>query len=366
MSERDEELMRAAIELAAIAEGHTRPNPLVGCVIARDAEVLARGYHTRAGEPHAEVAALRQLAPGAARGADLYVNLEPCCTHGRTPPCTDAIIEAGIARVFVGTVDTNPRHQGAGIAALQAAGIEVVTGICERESRALNAPYFSTMERRRPLVAAKWAMSLDGKIATRSGHSAWITGEPSREYVHRLRARYDAIMVGSGTVIADDPRLTCRLPGGRDPVRVVLDARLESNPAARVFDIPGTVVAHGAGLDFTPFGARGARPLVVDTSDDGRLDLAEVLRRLLDFQVMSVLVEGGGTLLGSMFDAHLVDRVYAFVAPVVIGGRDAVTAVAGVGAAQIAESLRLDDVRIERFGDDVLVLGEVRQCSQGS
>ena len=359
--------MGMAIELAASARGRTRPNPLVGCVIARGSEILATGFHRRAGEAHGEIDALRQLEPGAARGCDLYVNLEPCCTHGRTPPCTEAILLAGIERVFVGTVDTNPRHQGAGIRALREAGVEVVVGVLEHESRRLNAPYFSTMERARPLVAAKWAMSLDGKIATASGDSAWITGEAARTHVHHLRNLYDAILVGTQTLLHDDPRLTCRLDGGRDPVRVVIDTRLQCDPGARVFDHPGTLVVHGPTTrEFAPYVERGAVSLELPLLDDGRVRLDVLLQRLLEHQVMSVFAEGGGALLGSLFDANLVDRVYAFVSPRIIGGRRAVPAVAGLGKDVVADAISLTDVRVEQLGDDILIAGDIWSCSPGS
>lgn len=362
MTHEHERLMRETIALAVQARGRTRPNPLVGCVVARSGEVIARGYHRRAGEAHAEIDALAKLGPGEAHGADLYVNLEPCCTHGRTPPCTDAILASGIARVFVGTTDTNPRHRGAGLAALRDAGVEVIVGVLEDESRRLNAPYFSTMERGRPLVAAKWAMSLDGKIATRTGDSAWITNEASRAHVHTLRAEYDAVLVGTRTLLADDPRLTCRAEGGRDPVRVVIDAELRAAASSRVFDLPGTIVAHDRSVtDFAAFAARGAVSLPVGTDAHG-LALGELLAGLRDHDVMSVLVEGGGAILGSLFDAKLVDRVYAFVSPRVIGGRNAVPAVAGEGVSKILESLKLVDTQVERFGEDLMIAGDVESC----
>ena len=363
MSDPHAKWMGLALEQAAQAEGRTRPNPVVGAVVVKDDSVLATGHHVRAGEPHAELAALAQLGDGAADGADLYVNLEPCCTHGRTPPCTEAIIDAGIARVFVGTVDTNPRHRDKGIAALREAGIEVVVGVCEEESRRLNAPYFTTMEKGRPLVVAKWAMSLDGKIATTFGDSAWISGEESRQYVHELRNRLDAVLVGTTTLVDDNPRLTCRLPeGGRDPVRVVLDTRLVAAPEARVHDSAGTIVVHAEDMKakFGPYEARGARSMSAQLDADGRyLDLEDVLRRLVRHDIMSVLVEGGAQVLGSLFDAGLVDRVYAFVAPSIIGGSGAPSAVGGLGISDMLDVRRLRDVRIERFGEDVLVVGDL-------
>lgn len=358
----DEKRMAEALELARRAEGRTRPNPAVGCVIVRNGEAIGRGFHRRAGEAHAEVDALASLPPESTRGATLYVNLEPCCVHGRTPPCTDAIIEAGIARVVIGAKDTNPRVQGGGIAALERAGIEVVTDVLYQRCRELNAPYYRTMEAGLPFVAGKWAMSLDGKIATRSGDSSWISGEASRAAVHELRNRYDAVMVGTGTLRRDDPRLTCRIEGGRDPVRVVLDASLDVDLSARIFERPGTIVATSDAADAqraSALEARGATVLRV-TSDDGRLDLRELLERLLsEHDVMSVLVEGGGDLLGSLFDANLLDRVYAFVAPTLIGGREATPAIAGRGVSSMDVATRLRNVRVERYEDDVLITGDL-------
>jgi diaminohydroxyphosphoribosylaminopyrimidine deaminase/5-amino-6-(5-phosphoribosylamino)uracil reductase len=357
-----EQYLSQAIELARRAEGDTRPNPMVGCVVVREGEVLARGYHHQAGDAHGEVDALQKLAPGEARGADLYVNLEPCCVHGRTPPCTEAIVDAGIKRVFIGTVDTNPRVQGAGIEALRAAGIEVVVGVSEEDSRRVNEAYFKTMEEGRPFVSAKWAMSLDGKIGTHSGESAWITGEAARRRVHQLRDTHDAVLVGTGTLLADDPRLTCRIDAGRDPVRVVLDARLRAPLSSRVYDREGTVVfvdeaiAEERASELTE---KRASVVGLPTDAQGRFEARQVLASLLDFDVMSVLVEGGGTLFGTLFDAGLVDRVYAFVAPVVLGGRDAIPAVGGEGVERMASALRLRDVRVEPIGEDVLVVGDV-------
>lgn len=358
----DARCMAEAIELARTAEGDTRPNPLVGCVIVRGGEVIARGYHRRAGEAHAELDALSKI-PGSAKGADLYVNLEPCCSHGRTPPCTDAIIEAGIRRVVVGTIDTNPRVQGAGIDKLRAAGIEVVTGVLGNESREVNAPYFKTMEKGLPFVAAKWAMSLDGKIATRTRESAWISGEDSRERVHQLRDRFDAVMVGTRTLQADDPRLTCRVLGGRDPLRIVLDARLSARSDSRVFEAPGTIVFASPDASAereAELGGVGAVVVRSAVDAEGRFELEPLMRQLLQFEVMSVLVEGGGELLGSLFDAGLIDRVYAFVAPVLIGGREATPAFGGIGVGGMDLARRLSNVRVEQVGDDVLIVGDIR------
>ncbi len=363
-----EHLMAEAIAEAKKAEGRTRPNPLVGCVIVRDGQVVARGHHARAGEAHAEVVALGELANnGPADGCELYVNLEPCCHHGRTPPCTDAIIEAGIERVYVGTLDPFPEVSGKGVEALRSAGIEVVAGVLEDESRRLNQPYFKRITTGLPWVTVKYAMTLDGKIATATGDSAWISGEASRERVHRLRDTHDAIMVGTGTLLGDNPRLTCRIDGGRDPVRVVLDARLQAPLESAVFDPEFSeaptlvVVGPEAGVNKRRALAEcGVEVVEVAVDEAGHLDLRQTLSALAERDLTSVLVEGGGRLLGSLFDLQLVDRVYAFVAPKIIGGAAASTAVAGQGIADMNEALALERVSIEVIdGRDVLVRGDV-------
>lgn len=363
---RHERLMAEAIAEAKKAEGRTRPNPLVGCVIVRDGQIAARGFHARAGEAHGEVAALRAL-DGSAEGCDLYVNLEPCCHHGRTPPCTEAIINAGIRRVFVGTLDPFPEVSGKGIEALRRAGIEVVAGVLDDESRRLNQPYFKRITTGLPWVAAKYAMTLDGKIASSTGESAWISGEASRRRVHELRDTHDAIMVGTGTLRRDNPRLTCRIDGGRDPVRVVLDARLTAPLDSNVFDPQlsdeKTIVVVGQGAPAEPSEAlveRGVELLEVPVGASGRLDLRATMRGLAERELLSVFVEGGSHLLGGLFDARLVDRVYAFVAPKIVGGETAPSAVAGRGVQSMKEALELERRSIEVIDErDVLITGDV-------
>ncbi len=363
---RHERLMGEAIAEAKKAQGRTRPNPLVGCVIVRDGQIVARGYHARAGEAHAEVAALQALDQPA-EGCELYVNLEPCCHHGRTPPCTEAIIDAGIRRVYVGTLDPFPEVSGKGIEALERAGVEVISGVLEDESRRLNQPYFKRITTGLPWVAVKYAMTLDGKIASCTGDSAWISSEASRERVHQLRDTHDAIMVGTGTLLRDNPRLTCRIDGGRDPVRVVLDARLQARLDARVFD-PAlsdekTIVVIGRDAPAErreALTARGVELLEVGLDDGGRLDLRETLRGLAARELPSVFVEGGSRLLGSLFDNKLVDRVYAFVAPKIVGGQQAPSAVAGRGIERMKEAIELDRISIEVIGGrDVFIAGDV-------
>ena len=354
--------MRLALGLAWAAVGRTSPNPPVGAVLVRDGQIVGEGSTQPAGHAHAEVVALRQ-AGDLARGATLYVTLEPCSHHGRTPPCTDAIIAAGVSEVHASILDVNPRVSGAGIDRLRQAGIRVHVGEGQSEAAELAAPHAKFITTGRPLVTVKFAMSLDGKIATRSGDSKWITGKESRQYVHELRALSDAIMAGIGTVIADDPQLTARGPDGiplpRQPVRVIVDSSGRLSSDSTLLRQPGdTLVAvasesQNVRARLESIGAE----VFAATGESGCVDLAGLLDELGRRDITSVFVEGGGTLLGSLFDAGLVDRVVGFVAPVIIGGDAALSPVGGEGAERMADALRLSDVRIETFGDDVAVTG---------
>ena len=357
--------MAEAIELARRATGRTHPNPMVGCVIVRDNEIVGRGYHTRAGEPHAEVAALDD-APGDVTGCEMFVNHEPCCHVGRTPPCTDAILDAGIGRVVVGTIDPDPRVSGQGIEILSDAGVDITCGVLEEESRRLNAPFFKYIEHGLPWVAAKWAMSLDGKIATRTGDSRWITDEAARRRVHELRDHHDAILVGHRTLMVDDPRLTCRLDGGRDPVRFVIDTRLEAPVDHRIFNhddsTADTITFVGPDADDRrrqTLESRGVETVEIPVDERGWLDLEPILKNIGDRGLLSLLVEGGGTLLGSLFDAGFVDYAYGFVAPRIIGGTDAPTPFGGDGITTMAECLELTSPTVEHHRPDLLIHGAV-------
>jgi diaminohydroxyphosphoribosylaminopyrimidine deaminase/5-amino-6-(5-phosphoribosylamino)uracil reductase len=344
---------------------------MVGAVIVRDGEIVGEGYHQRAGTPHAEIHALR-AAGERARGATMYVTLEPCCFHGRTPPCTEALITAGIAEVHIAMLDPNPRVAGRGRAALEAAGIRTVVGEEEAAARALNAAFVTWITTGRPLVIAKFAMSLDGKIATPTGESQWITGPQARRRVHETRDIVDAILVGADTVLADNPQLTTRLDGRSDvhhPLRVILDSRGRVPLEAQVFDpaLPGrTVVATTAAMPDATRRAleeRDVQVLSLPADEAGRVALPALLDTLGRMEITSLLVEGGATVLGSFFDAGLVDQVMAFVAPRIIGGAAAPGPVAGRGAARLAATPRLRDVQVERLGSDVLICGwvEIRE-----
>ncbi len=360
-----DQFMQQALALAARGCGRTRPNPPVGAVVVRDGRVVGEGFHPRAGEPHAEVFALRQ-AGAAARGADLYVTLEPCCHHGRTGPCSEAILAAGIRRVFVGCIDPDPRMQGRGVAALRAAGLEVVGGVGADDCRRLLAPFAKHVATNRPLVTLKAAVTLDGQVATRTGDARWISCAESRERVHRVRDRVDAILTGIGTVLADDPRLTVRLPegGGRTPLRVVVDSQLRlPGDAALLREREGDGVLVFTALPagdprFLALQQRGADVRQVTAGPSG-LSLDEILAELGRAGCQEVLLEAGSKLLGTFLRAGLVDRVMLFVAPLMLGGADGMPLFAGSGAATLASAWRLQQVRIGRVGDDILVEGEV-------
>ncbi len=354
----DERWMKHALELAQRGAGRTRPNPHVGCVITRDDTLLSEGWHRKAGQAHAEVDALRHLVSAA--GCTAYVNLEPCSHHGRTPPCVDALVQSGVTRVVVGMIDPDPRVSGRGVAHLRSHGIEVEVGVLEDECRYLNRGYLKFVRTRRPWVMSKWAMTLDGKIATHTGNSAWVTGEESRAYVHELRDTLDAILVGSGTVRIDDPLLTCRRDGGRNPVRVVLDSLLSLDPERRIFDDTAPVIvfcSHDAPqTNQSRFEARGVQVVRIH-SVKGGLDLDEVLEELGRHEITSVLVEGGQAIHGAFMDAGLVDEVAAFIAPKIAGGELAPSPVGGRGVALMANAFRLEDHKVRTLGDDLVIVG---------
>lgn len=356
----DRRMMAFALRLAE--RGRTAPNPHVGAVIVRDGQVLATGYHHRAGEPHAEIDALEKLG-GRAEGATLYVTLEPCNHHGRTGPCSEAVLAAGIRRVVIGCEDRVPGH-GGGIARLCDAGVEVEVGVRREEAEALVADFHKRALSGLPHVTLKAAVTLDGRMATQRGDSRWITGEPARKHAHRMRDRCDAVMVGVGTVLADDPELTVRHVKGRDPTRVVLDGALVTPESARILNVTSTAptwIFHGPGVDGArreALLARGAQLFEVPRGDEG-LDLRAVLHILAEREVVRVLVEGGPTLHGSLLDAHLVDRVAVFVAPRILNDPTALPLAIGRPREHMADALSLRRVTTRRLGEDLLVEGDL-------
>ena len=358
--------MARAIQLARQTLGSTSPNPAVGSVVVKDGVVLGEGFTLPPGGNHAEIGALRQ-AGASSQGADLYTTLEPCCTYGRTPPCTNAIIAAGIQRVYLAAIDPNPQVAGKGCQELEAAGIQVQVsqgGDAETAGELYQA-FAKHITTGLPFVIAKFAMSLDGKIATHAGDSKWITGPDARARVQQLRRESDAIMVGINTVLADDPQLTARDPSGepldRQPIRVVLDSACRTPPNARLLQEPGeTLIATSSSpppAAQARLEATGAEVFQTPPNADGRVDIERLLEELGRRGLVGLLVEGGGGILGALFDRGRVDKVLAFISPVIIGGRGAASPVQGQGVSRIAEAWHLERAKLEQVGDDWLVTG---------
>ena len=362
--------MERAIHLAQQALGATSPNPAVGAVIAAEGRVLGSGHTQPPGGPHAEIMALGEAGPSA-KGAALYTTLEPCCTYGRTPPCTDAIINSGIKEVYIGAIDPNPRVSGNGAAQLQAAGIDVKFAGDADVTRELYEAFAKHINTGLPFVTSKFAMSLDGKIATRTGDSKWVTGPEARGRVQRLRREADAVMVGVNTVLADDPQLTARNEDGkplsRQPLRVILDSRCRTPPNARLLREPGATLVLTTGEapeERTSALARaGAEVLTACQPGETRVDLAVAMKELGRRGVVSLFVEAGGILQGALFDAGLVDKVFAFIAPVIIGGVQAASPVEGAGPELMAGTQRLHRTRLEQYGPDWLITGYPKEDS---
>ncbi|PQO43696.1 bifunctional diaminohydroxyphosphoribosylaminopyrimidine deaminase/5-amino-6-(5-phosphoribosylamino)uracil reductase RibD [Blastopirellula marina] len=361
----DERHMREALQLASLGQGAAEPNPMVGCVLVRQGQVIGRGYHAKYGGPHAERAALADCGSANARGATAYVTLEPCCHHGKTPPCSDALIEAQVARVVIAQQDPFGLVDGGGIAQLKAAGIEVEVGLLEAEARRLNAPYRKLLATGRPWVIAKWAMTLDGKLATHTGSSRWISNELARERVHQLRGRVDGIVVGSRTAQLDDPQLTARPAGVRTPVRIVVDGDATLAPTSKLVQTAHetpVLVAVNQDADQQRCDAlrdAGCEVLVCG-GDDHAARLDSLLVELGKRRMTNLLVEGGAGLLGQLLELGQIDEVLAFVAPKLIGGSGAPSPIGGLGGADMMTALQLTDVSVETLGDNVLVHGFVK------
>lgn len=358
----DESAMRRALEMAQRGLGFVEPNPPVGAVIVDDSlRLLGEGYHQRFGEAHAEVNAIA-TAGDAAESSTMFVTLEPCCHRGKTGPCTEAVINAGVKKVVVGAVDPNPEVAGKGIEQLKAAGIAVEAGVLRPECDALIAPFRKLITQGQPWVHAKWAMTLDGKIATHTGHSQWISNEQSRSVVHRLRGRMDAILAGAETVAKDDPLLTARPPGPRTALRLVVSrsARLPTDSQlSQTADEYPTAVTLREGLE-SPGVSDNIKLIALPATGDG-IDLKALLRELGRREMTHVLIEGGGGLLGAFHDAGLIDELHVFIAPKLIGGATAYSPLAGIGLAEVPAIADLEDVVVQTLDDDVYINGRVRR-----
>lgn len=357
----DERFMAMALELARSAKGQTSPNPLVGAVIVQDGQIVGMGAHLKAGEPHAEVHALR-MAGEKAKAATLYVTLEPCSHHGKTPPCAEAVVAAGISRVVVAVLDPNPLVAGKGIRLLRDAGVEVTVGVCETEATVLNEVFFHYIRTRQPFVIVKTASTLDGKMATATGHSRWITGEAARSEVHELRRTHDAILVGVGTILADDPELTARVGGerfGRQPVRIILDSELRTPLTARIvadhlaptwiFTTPAAPVEKRIELE-----TKGLTVIVLDAP----LQVTDVLRELGEREITSLLVEGGAEVNGSFLQAMAIQKIISYISLKLVGGSLSPTSYGGVGFATMDKAVTLTNTSIEQVSEqDIRIVG---------
>lgn len=350
----DQYYMQVALRLAKRGLGSTSPNPAVGCVIVKNHSIIGQGVTGKGGRPHAEVLALN-MAGAEAKDSTVYSTLEPCCHYGKTAPCTDVLIAAGVKRVVVAVKDTDKRVSGHGVAQLQSAGIEVTEGICAAEARELNAGFFSVVEKGRPLVTLKLATTLDGKIATSSGESKWITGETARHYGHLLRAQHDAIMVGVQTVISDDPDLSCRLPGleDRSPIRIIMDSHLRTpSKCTMVTTAKETPTWIMTGSE-KPYGDAAVEVLKTKIDNSGRIDASEALKLLAERGITRLMLEGGGTLASSLLKAGLVDNIVWFRAASVIGN-DGISAVGNLNLQHLAESCRFTRQSVQLCGGDVV------------
>ena len=375
MTDTERSYMLRAVELARQGGGNVNPNPRVGAVIVKDGRVIGEGYHQKFGQLHAERNALASCIEDPA-GATIYVTLEPCCHYGKTPPCTEAIIEKKLARVVVGSRDPNPKVNGGGVRVLREAGIRVDTDFCREECDALNPYFFKFIGQGRPYVTLKFAETLDGKIASVSGKSQWISGEASRRHTHMMRSENMAIMVGSGTVLADNPMLTCRVDGGMSPVRVICDSRLRTPVTANVITTaaetgerlrqPRTVIATCVSDEerLAPYRDAGAAVLVLPEGNDGHLNLPALMEQLGAMNIDSVICEGGGQLNWSALKSGIVDRVQAYVAPKLFGGSAAPGPVGGTGVDAPAQAWTLHNIHVTPIGTDFLLEGDVETCSQ--
>ena len=362
----DQYYMQLALDLAKSARGKTHPNPLVGAIIVKDGVIAGTGIHRKAGEPHAEVHAFR-MAGDYAKGATLYVTLEPCSHYGKTPPCANLVKESGVSRVVVAMQDPNPEVAGRGIALLRDAGIEVEVGVLEQEAKRLNEVFIHNMLKNRPFVISKFAMTLDGKLATHTGHSKWITGEQSRHAVHQLRNEVDGILVGVGTVLADNPSLTTRLPegGSKNPVRVILDSELRTPLDAVVVHTheAKTIIVTTDTADRTKLEAlqaKGVEFIFVAKTESG-LDLEAMLAELYKKGITELLVEGGGEVNASFLRAGLIDKYFIYIAPKLLGGRNSLTPFTGLDVDSMDEAWNVTFDKVDTFGEDLRIIAYPNQ-----
>ena len=355
-SQKDKIFIKEALRLAKKAEGRTNPNPMVGTVIVINGEVIGKGYHQKVGLPHAEIEALNSVK-GSVKGATLYVNLEPCIHYGRTPPCVDQILQSGINRVICSIIDPNPKVNGMGIKKLKEAGIDVEVGMLADEARRVNEAFFTFHEKKRPFIALKFAASLDGKIATKTGDSKWITNEKARSFARNLRSQYQAILVGINTILRDDPHLGVRMKGKKDPLRIVLDSKLRIPLNSLVLRDNNILIVVTKAADQNKKEKLQSQGIEIIEYENKMISLRKLLEDLYKREIISVLVEGGGSVLGSFLDERMVDKVYAFQAPLLIGGEKAVTAIGGEGINTIIEAAKLKNVTFKRFDDNWLTIG---------
>jgi len=357
--------MEIALSLARKGLGRTSPNPPVGAVIVKGGKIIGKGYHKKAGEPHAEVLAIED-SNKYLTNSTLYVTLEPCSHYGRTPPCTDAIIKSGIKRVVIGTLDPNPIESGAGLERMKKAGIDVKVGILESECKNLIEAYSKYITTGIPFIAIKWAMSIDGKIATKTGDSKWLSSKPAIEFSHHLRDIYDAVAVGIGTVFVDNPLLTCRIDGGRNPVRLIFDTNarlLHTSNIVKTIGEARTILIHSKSAvkeNLLKLKDKGIETIEVETKD-GKVDILEALRQIGSLEITSILVEGGGSLIGSFVESKEYDKVFVNISPIIIGGREALSPVMNIGVEKVGDAIRLDRISYLFKGDDIIVVGYKRK-----
>lgn len=362
--------MKRALSLAAQGAGAVDPNPMVGAVIVKNGQIVGEGWHKRCGGPHAEIEALANCSPQDAQGSTIYVTLEPCCHQGRTPPCTQALIQSGIHQAVIGTSDPNSLVAGKGIQALREQGIQVTLGVCEEECRQLNQVFFHYIQKRTPFVVMKYAMTADGKLATAGGDSQWITAGPARQHTHSLRHQLRGIMIGSGTALRDDPLLTCRLPGGRSPIRIICDSRLSlpltSQLVKTAKEYPTIVATVSQDSEKRKILEEAGIKILETPSKNGRIDLGQLMVQLGAQEINSLLLEGGGTLNFSALKENIVQRLMVYIGAKLFGGAQSISPVEGPGVEAVSQAFPLKLEKVSQLDQDVLLEYrlEAQKCSQ--